>query len=104
MFSTTVKFGIRAPVIELGSKTSPILDALIDRWNKDSVVSSVAIEWKSVPRSGESLIGIAEIQVQLKAETRDLLRKTYERLTRQITRDGSLQLSDRGCVLTEMFG
>lgn len=103
MFATTVKFSIHAAVVELGSRSSPNLDALAERWKKDKAVVAVAIEWKSVPCTGDSLIGVADVRVELRTDTREMLRKAYARLTRQIARDDQLQLSDRECVLTDLF-
>jgi hypothetical protein len=103
MLATTVEFSVRAPVAGVGSEVSPELDALVARWRNDSEVSSVAVEWKALPRAGGALVGAAEVRVGLCAESRAALRKAYERLTRQVTREKSMLLGGRTCVLTEMF-
>src|SRR5262245_25892554 len=103
MLATTVEFSMDAPVVGVGSEESPALDTLAARWRDDPAVTAVAVEWKSLPREGDALIGAAEVRVGLHGENRAALRKAYDRLTRQITREGSLRLSGRTCVLTDMF-
>jgi hypothetical protein len=104
MLETTVEFCVSAPVAGVGSDVSPTLDALASRWRDDPSVSSVAVEWKALPREGGALIGSAELHVGLRAQTRPMLRRAYERLTRQVARNGDLRFGGRNCVLTDMFG
>jgi hypothetical protein len=103
MFTTTAEFNVDAPVVGVGSEESPALDALVARWRSDQAVSTVAVEWKALPRAGDALVGAAEVRVVLRGDSRAALRKAYDRLTRQITREGSLRLGGRTCVLTDMF-
>jgi hypothetical protein len=103
MLATTVEFNVRAPVTGAGSEESPVLAGLVARWRNDPTVSAVAIEWKALPREGDSLIGAADVRVDLRGDSRASLRKAYERLTLQITREDGLRLAGRRCVLTDMF-
>src|SRR5262245_49011621 len=103
VFATSVEFSVAAPVVGVECTTSPTLDALVARWRDDPEVSSAAVEWKSLPRAGDALIGVAELRVGLCADTRLGLQKAYNRLTRQVTGDSTLRLSGRSCVLSEMF-
>ena len=103
MFATTAEFSLDAPVAGVGSEASPELDALVARWRGDPAVSSVAVEWRALPRPGEVLVGAAELRVGLRADTREGLRAAYDRLTRQVARAGALRLGGRSCVLTDMF-
>jgi hypothetical protein len=101
--TTTVEFSVEAPVADVGSEDSPALDALVTRWRDDPEVSAVVVEWKSLPRAGDELIGVAVVQVCLRGGSRLILRRAYDRLTQQITNEGSLRLGGRSCVLTDMF-
>ena len=103
MLATTVEFNIGAPVTGTGSEESPVLAGLVARWRNEPTVAAVAVEWKALPREGDSLIGVADVRVDLRGESRASLRKAYERLTRQVTRESGLRLGGRRCVLTEMF-
>ena len=103
MFATTVEFNVDAPVAGVGSEVSLPLEALVARWRADRAVSSVAVEWKALPRAGESLIGAADLRVGLHAETRELLRTAYDRLTRQVVRARPLRLAGRSCSLTDLY-
>jgi hypothetical protein len=104
MFTTTVEFSVNAPVLGIGSDVSPALDALVARWQDDPVVAGVAVKWMALPRAGENLFGAAKVRVDLQADTKLALRKAYDRLTLQVTRNGKFRLSGRGCVLMDMFG
>src|SRR4051812_15391011 len=103
MFVTTVEFSVGAPVAGPGSEVSPALDALVARWRNDPEVSSVVVAWKALPHAGGLLIGAADVRAGLRAESRAALRKTYDRLARQLSQDGALRLGGRSCVLTDLF-
>lgn len=103
MFATTVEFNVDAPVTSLGSEESPALEALLARLRDDPAVSEIAVDWKALPRAGEILLGAAEVRVVLCGESRAALRKAYDRLTLQITRESTLRLNGRTCELTDMF-
>ncbi|MCA9113249.1 MAG: hypothetical protein KDA52_25070, partial [Planctomycetaceae bacterium] len=85
MFATTVEFNIK--VSDAIGQASVDLDALVARWGADPQVSSVAVEWKSTSQSGS---GHADVNVSLNGDSRGHLRKAYERLTRQITKERTL--------------
>ena len=103
MLKTTVEFSVDAPVLGIGSETSPELDALIARLKEDKAVASVAVEWKALPRfPSEPLAGAARIRVGIYGKTHTALRRTYARLTREVMKP-PFRLSGRSCVLTDMY-
>jgi hypothetical protein len=100
---TVVTFSLRVPVAAPMTEESASLDRLLEVWRSMKGVAAVRVEWNCLPSAvSHPLIAYVEASVDIEGGSHKDLRKLYERLSREASKEYG-RLASRTCSLTDMF-